>query len=61
MTTDYKARTKGYGVKNINFRLKLYFGEQYGIDYDGTSPSGTVVHVRIPARTPEEMTKESGL
>ena len=61
MTTDYKASTKGYGVKNINFRLKLYFGEQYGIDYDGTSSSGTVVHVRIPARTPEEMTKESGL
>ncbi len=61
LTKDYRESTKGYGVRNINFRLKLYFGEAYGIDYDGTGPAGTTVHVRIPAKPLEEMMKDGML
>lgn len=39
---------KGYGVRNINFRIKLCFGEKYGITYDSELGKGTVAHVRIP-------------
>ena len=47
--------TKGYGVKNINFRLKLYFGEAYGIRYESAPGGGTTVTARIPAMSVEEM------
>ena len=55
LAEDYGKDSKGYGVRNINFRLKLYYGEAYGISYEGTGSDGTVVTVRIPARTMEEM------
>ena len=47
--------TKGYGVKNINFRLKLYFGEEFGIHYESTPGKGTRVITTIPAMTVTEM------
>ena len=47
--------TKGYGVKNINFRLKLYFGEEYGVHYKSEPGCGTTVTTKIPAMTVEEM------
>lgn len=39
---------KGYGVKNINFRIKLCFGEKYGITYKSQIGKGTTAKVRIP-------------
>ena len=44
----------GYGVRNINFRLKLYFGEQYGLTYRSEQGQGTTVLLRIPALTLEQ-------
>ncbi len=49
----YKS-THGYGVQNINFRIKLYFGEQYGVSYQSEPGTGTCVTIRIPAMTVEE-------
>ncbi len=46
--------THGYGVQNINFRIKLFFGEQYGVSYQSEPGKGTCVTVRIPAMTVEE-------
>lgn len=46
--------THGYGAKNINFRLKLCYGEEYGIRYESEPGKGTRVYIRIPALTPEE-------
>lgn len=51
LAKDYGPESRGYGVRNINFRLKLYYGEAYGISYDGTGPKGTVVTVRIPGNS----------
>lgn len=39
----------GYGVKNINARIKLRYGEEYGLEYYSTPGNGTTVLMRIPA------------
>ncbi len=46
--------THGYGAQNINFRIKLYYGEQYGVFYKSEPGVGTCVTIRIPAMTVEE-------
>ena len=40
--------SSGIGVKNVNDRLKIYFGEKYGISIKSELDEGTVVTVRIP-------------
>lgn len=49
-----KLSPKGYGVRNINFRLKLCFGEKYGVFYEKNPEKGTKVYIRIPRATMEE-------
>jgi two-component system, sensor histidine kinase YesM len=44
---DFQAR-KGFGLKNVNERIKLYFGEKYGIKIDSKKGKGTRVEIRIP-------------
>ena len=39
----------GYGVKNINERIKLYYGNSYGLSYQSAPDAGTTVVVSIPA------------
>ncbi len=43
------SSTHGYGVRNINERIKLYYGEQYGLEYKSVPGNGTTVTIRIPA------------
>lgn len=38
----------GIGVKNVNSRIKLYFGEQYGLKFSDAL-AGTVVEITLPA------------
>jgi len=37
-----------FGVKNINERLKLLFGEKYGLSYWSSVGTGTIVEITIP-------------
>lgn len=39
----------GYGLRNINERLMLSYGEQYGLSYSSQLGKGTSVLIRIPA------------
>ncbi|MEG0692509.1 MAG: sensor histidine kinase, partial [Oscillospiraceae bacterium] len=39
----------GYGIRNIQDRLRLIYGESYGLSCQSTLGKGTVVTVRIPA------------
>lgn len=39
----------GYGIRNINERLRLIYGEQYGLRYESLAGSGTIVTLHIPA------------
>lgn len=41
--------SKGIGVKNVNDRIKIYFGNNYGITVSSELDVGTVITIRIPA------------
>lgn len=46
-----KGRTDshgGYGVRNVDARLKLTFGEEYGLQYTCIERKGTCVTIRLP-------------
>ncbi|MEG0833876.1 MAG: sensor histidine kinase [Christensenellaceae bacterium] len=40
---------KGIGIKNVDERIKLYYGEQYGLEINSERDIGTVVDIWIPA------------
>lgn len=40
----------GYGIININMRLKLYYGDEYGLHYESRIGVGTKVTIRIPVQ-----------
>jgi two-component system sensor histidine kinase YesM len=44
----------GIGIKNVNDRIKIYFGEEYGITIESVLDEGTTVTMRIPKLTEEE-------
>ena len=46
---DAQMKTRGHGVglRNIHNRLKLYYGEQYGLKIESTPGVGTTIMVRI--------------
>ncbi|MEH7484752.1 sensor histidine kinase, partial [Neobacillus drentensis] len=47
----YSLNTKGsIGIKNVAARIRLYFGEDYGLDISSTVGNGTIVVIRIPAK-----------
>ena len=40
--------SKNIGLKNISDRVKLYFGEQYGVKVYSKKDKGTVVKIELP-------------
>jgi two-component system, sensor histidine kinase YesM len=47
----YSLNTKGsIGIKNVAARIRLYFGNDYGLDISSTVGKGTIVVIRIPAK-----------
>lgn len=43
----------GIGIKNVDNRIKLLYGEQYGVSLSSEPGKGTAVTVTIPAQAPE--------
>lgn len=43
-----ESKVSGYGIKNVDERIKLQFGEAYGVRIDSILGAGTLVTVRIP-------------
>jgi two-component system sensor histidine kinase YesM len=41
--------SKGYGLKNVNERIKLYYGAEYGVKIESIVGIGTTVSVVVPA------------
>lgn len=39
----------GYGIRNIDERIRLNYGSEYGLTYDSKPGEGTTVEIRIPA------------
>ena len=50
------GRGSGIGVKNVNERIKLYFGEKYGLKIDSEPDVGTTIIIHLPAKRYEEET-----
>ena len=46
----------GYGIYNVQQRIQLYYGQEYGLTIESTIGQGTSVHIRIPARMEEQIT-----
>jgi sensor histidine kinase YesM len=44
-----KRRKSSIGLYNINRRIKLNYGEQYGLEIQSTLGEGTMVRVTFPA------------
>jgi two-component system sensor histidine kinase YesM len=44
------GRGSRYGVKNIDERLRAYYGEGYGLTFEAAPGGGTVVRLRLPMR-----------
>lgn len=38
----------GFGLKNVDIRTKLYYGENYGVTVSSETGKGTLVHIEIP-------------
>jgi two-component system sensor histidine kinase YesM len=38
----------GYGIRNVNSRIQLFYGTNYGLSYESTKEMGTTVLITIP-------------
>ncbi len=45
---NFESDQKGYGVRNVHKRIKLYFGQDYGVEIFSKTASGTKVVITIP-------------
>lgn len=53
-----RERGSGIAVSNVNDRLKLLFGDEYGLTIESVEGTGTDVYIHIPKRL--EKSNESG-
>lgn len=44
----------GYGIYNVNERLRLYYGEEYGLSYESVEGQWTRAELRLPLEEGEE-------
>ena len=58
--TDHvpSGRRSGIGVKNVHQRIRLYFGNGYGLEIQSEPDEGTTVTARLPAIPYGEVKKE---
>jgi len=50
LNTPKSSSISGLGLKNVNERIKLFFGNRYGIDIYSEYEKGTVVLLKLPAK-----------
>lgn len=48
--TNGKKEKRGIGLRNVNERIKLYYGENYGVKISSKLKSGTIVKLEIPVK-----------
>ena len=50
LQSDAPLPSRGYGIKNIHERLKLFFGPEYGLSFCSVPGQGTSVYIPLPKR-----------
>ena len=50
-----KETEKGFGMANVNERIHMYFGQEYGMTIHSKKGKGTIVEITIPAIKSEEV------
>lgn len=45
-----KTENKSFGLRNVNKRIKLYFGNEYGLEIKSKYGEGTKVTITIPLK-----------
>lgn len=53
---NYKSN--GVGVYNVQMRLQLYYGKEYGLFYESTPGEGTIATITIPKKKVEQKRDE---
>ena len=50
----------GFGIGNVNKRIRLYYGEQYGLSVQSEYNIGTCVTLVIPAKMEQAISDKIG-
>lgn len=45
-----EPKSTSYGVRNVQQRIRIFFGNEYGLTYYSKYGEGTTVHVKIPKK-----------
>ncbi|WP_339362051.1 sensor histidine kinase [Vallitalea maricola] len=57
LLNNESIHNRSYGLKNVNQRIKNYYGESYGILFTENNPKGLTATITLPCITYEEMDK----
>lgn len=57
LLSDEMSNTRGIGVKNVDNRIKINFGDKYGVNIVSEEDYGTTVHILLPIITQDEVSK----
>jgi two-component system sensor histidine kinase YesM len=52
---DMDRIDRGYGLKNVRERIRLFYGEEYGIRFANKEDGGTIAKISIPQLSVEEV------
>lgn len=55
-----RGKGSGIGFHNVQERIRLYFGQNYGMEVESEPDEGTRIRIHIPARTVGEMEQDGG-
>lgn len=47
------AESKGYGARNVNDRIRLFYGEEYHLEVESIVGEGTTITIKFPVRMME--------
>ena len=53
-STNSDSQITMYGIKNVNDRIRIFFGEAYGLRFDSISGEGTTAIITIPKYSGDE-------
>lgn len=49
LPTLLEKQSKGYGIKNVNDRARLLYGDKYGLTIESSGQTGTTFFLRLPS------------